>query len=174
MTKKDLYIKAYHLLEQVTPLTFDCGTICGRACCHGDEESGMYLFPSEEELLRSSGFLCLTPTDLKHKDGRPVLLAICPGECERIYRPLSCRIFPLTPYLDMEGKLTVKMDPRAHTLCPLARNVLMEELNPKFIKAVYIISGLLLRDLEAKGFIEVLSRLLDEYENPDFLGLFPK
>ena len=39
------------LLEEVTPLRRDCGALCGAACCSSleGEETGMLLFPGEEE-----------------------------------------------------------------------------------------------------------------------------
>ena len=39
-------------LKSVTPLKKDCGRVCGAACCRSPEgeETGMLLFPGEEEL----------------------------------------------------------------------------------------------------------------------------
>ena len=39
-------------LKNVTPLKKDCGRVCGAACCRSPEgeETGMLLFPGEEEL----------------------------------------------------------------------------------------------------------------------------
>ena len=63
--------KARELLADVTPLKTDCGKVCGARCCRPleTEETGMLLFPGEEEL------------------------------CERNDRPLACRIFPLLPVI---------------------------------------------------------------------------
>ena len=44
--------KAYELLDRVTPLTYDCGKLCGGRCCKGDGNTGMWLFPYEEEILK--------------------------------------------------------------------------------------------------------------------------
>ena len=46
------YRYAYSLLEEVTPLPADCGQLCGAACCKGDDETGMYLFPGERVMYR--------------------------------------------------------------------------------------------------------------------------
>ena len=41
-------------LKDVTPLKRDCGRVCGAACCRSPEgeETGMLLFPGEEEYFR--------------------------------------------------------------------------------------------------------------------------
>jgi hypothetical protein len=160
MDKKKLYLQVYRLLELVTPLKKDCGTLCNKACCQGiDHESGMYLFPGEEELLDSSDFLTIKPvTSIEESK----LLAICNGTCDRYKRPLACRVFPLTPYITPKDLLTIKMDPRANHLCPLARCLERSELNPDFIKKVRQGMQLLLSDPEIKEFVFTLSRWLDE------------
>ena len=54
MTTKEALLAARDLLEQVTPLSTDCGALCGAACCQDspDEDSvaGMLLFPEEAPL----------------------------------------------------------------------------------------------------------------------------
>ena len=45
----------YKLLDRVSTEPFDCGTLCGSACCHGqgyDSEMGIYLFPGEHLFLK--------------------------------------------------------------------------------------------------------------------------
>ena len=40
--------RAYALLEDLTPLTTDCGAVCDGRCCHESADSqGMLLFPGE-------------------------------------------------------------------------------------------------------------------------------
>jgi hypothetical protein len=165
--KKSLYRQAYKLLERVTPLKKDCGTLCNKACCQGiNPESGMYLFPGEEELLDSSDFLTIKPvTSIEESK----LLAICNGTCDRTKRPLACRIFPLTPYITPKDLLTIKMDPRAIHLCPLARYLERSELNPDFIKKVRQGLLLLISDPEIKEFVVKLSRWLDELHDVHLL-----
>ncbi len=49
--------KAYELLENCTPLKFDCGALCGGKCCKGGDNDGMILFPGEEKYYAGkSGF----------------------------------------------------------------------------------------------------------------------
>lgn len=55
-----LYDRAYRLLGDVTPRRFNCGTLCGAACCHnlsksGDTETGMLLLPFEKDYLQHAG-----------------------------------------------------------------------------------------------------------------------
>ena len=43
----------YERLEKVTPVDFDCGSLCGEACCvydlkNPEEELALYLLPGEE------------------------------------------------------------------------------------------------------------------------------
>ena len=49
-------------------------------------------------------------------------------------RPLGCRIFPLTPWRDASGALTVRVDRRAFAMCPLAPHGL-RALTPAFVSA---------------------------------------
>ena len=46
---------ARELLRDVTPLKTDCGKVCGARCCRSleGEETGMLLFPGEEEEYRN-------------------------------------------------------------------------------------------------------------------------
>lgn len=42
-----MYMKAYRMLEKLTPLQGDCGKLCGSRCCGGDDSRGMLLFPHD-------------------------------------------------------------------------------------------------------------------------------
>lgn len=107
-------MKARELLRDVTPLTMDCGRVCGGACCQSDEDGqgGMLLFPGEEALYDPlpAGFF------LQRDDAvmPGCLLLTCEGHCDREARPLSCRLFPLLP-----TRTGAKMDRRAWAVCPL-------------------------------------------------------
>ena len=42
---------AYRLLDRVSPVDFDCGTICGAVCCgRPEDDMGIYLLPGEEKI----------------------------------------------------------------------------------------------------------------------------
>ena len=47
MKKEEVILKCYKILENETPLNFDCGKICKNKCCKGDENTGMLLFPGQ-------------------------------------------------------------------------------------------------------------------------------
>ena len=118
------------LLENVTPLTQDCGRFCGGACCESDEDGqgGMLLFPGEEALYDPlpEGF------SLEKDDAvmEGVYLLTCDGFCNRSQRPLSCRLFPLLP--TRKGS---KMDQRAWAVCPLMESG-KAGLSQSFVNAV--------------------------------------
>lgn len=113
MATDTLYRELYALFDDVTPLSVDCGQLCGGVCCRGgDEPAGMRLFPGEE--TAAEGFVVTDTPD----GGR---LLTCAGHCDRVARPLSCRIFPLFPYLSADGRMRAVWDPRAFRLCPLVR-----------------------------------------------------
>lgn len=163
-SKIALFLKVYRILERVTPLKTDCGLLCNKACCDGgDEDLGMYLFPGEELLLSDLSYFRIEATDIQLENGNYVLLANCDGKCDRRLRPLSCRIFPLTPYLTYQQTLTIDLDIRATGTCPLANHKKAHTLQTDFIRAVRQSIRILAKDPEILGFIETLSRILDDY-----------
>ncbi len=114
----DIYYQAYAVLEDRTPVMYDCGNLCSSACCR-DNGLGMLLFPYEETYLQT------TPNDFTIKnsniiiDGYTVKLLYCNGTCNRNVRPLACRIFPLFPFTYEDNRVSVQFDPRASGTCPL-------------------------------------------------------
>lgn len=118
-TKYALLRRAYALLEDVTPLKYNCGLLCGGACCKSDTvnsetEGGMSLLPYEDVLIGGcEGFEVKETVDGK--------VLICDGSCERIFRPFMCRIFPYYASIDTDtGKISLKIDPRSVNVCPMA------------------------------------------------------
>ncbi len=111
--------KAYDLLENITPLEFDCGKLCGGVCCRGDEKDGMLLFPGEEKLFADKeGF------KVYYEERYSSPAVVCSGNCSRTDRPLSCRIFPYMFYLtEKDGKkhITVAPDIRAGEMCDILK-----------------------------------------------------
>jgi hypothetical protein len=161
MYKKILYKKAYRLLADSTPLKFDCGLLCNRKCCSGDSNTGMCLFPGEEEMFdRQNGFLKMHREKLSDGD---VLFGVCDGTCKRKYRPLSCRIYPYVPYMDDNGKLTIIEDPRARYLCPLLIGSTELKINKIFKRNIRDAFFLLIQDSDIKRHICLLSGIIDEY-----------
>ena len=154
-------------LEQVTPLKKDCGKVCGAACCRSlpGEETGMWLFPGEEENYRDRPGWQVRP-------GALGWLLICPGRCERDERPLSCRLFPLLPVL-REAGVRVEMDQRARAVCPLAWQG-KAGLDPAFVRAVAEAGELLAAKEEHAAFLRRLTEeqdawrtLRDEWKGKD-------
>ena len=118
-TKYALLRRAYALLENVTPLKYDCGSLCHGACCKPDSvnsetSGGMQLLPYEDVLI--GGY-----EGYETKDTNDGKILICSGKCERIFRPFMCRIFPYYARIDSEsGRISLRIDPRSVNVCPLA------------------------------------------------------
>ena len=149
---KDKYDKLYREVNRIignkTPLKKDCGQVCGGACCKGDSDTGMLLFPFEESVLT-----------VKEKDG--VRLAVCDGHCNRDERPLSCRIFPFFPYVTSGGKIKVLPDIRGINVCPLISNFDDVKFDKGFLWRVKKVGRLLYCDEECRRFLTETSREID-------------
>lgn len=166
MNKKLLYGKAYRILDKSTPLRFDCGLLCNSKCCLGDSNSGMQLYPGEEVMLINSEFLYIKDEvfhDMKIK------FAICKGKCDRRYRPLACRVYPLVPYISQEGKLRIIEDPRAKYNCPLLLYDKSEDINKLFKRNVYKVFLLLFQDKDINRYLQCLSDTIRGYAS--FIGM---
>lgn len=156
MKKENVLKSCYSLFRNVTPLLTDCGKICNGRCCGGDSKTGMLLFPGEKEFLDDDITV--------QEDGYGNFLAICNGKCNRNYRPLSCRIYPLFPVLKNEnGKefIDVKIDPRAN--CPLCNGEY--DISLKFVKVVKRVGKYLLLNDETEKFYRDLSSEIEEINN---------
>ena len=109
-----LLAEAYSLIGNTTPLSIDCGQLCGQRCCRV-EDSGMLLLPGEADFLGAEpGF------NYVEDAGDTILL--CAASCRREKRPFACRIFPLFPVVnDLTGRDQLQLihDPRGLSLCPL-------------------------------------------------------
>lgn len=162
MEPKDFYRYLYRKLNKRTPLSTDCGMLCGNACCvdSGEEPLGMYLFPFEEEALQGAKNLTIEDSDFQINE-RPVKIAFCAPYCNRKDRPLACRIFPLFPYVDKTGYMQVIVDPRSRECCPLHK-LEQNELSPKFVRGVRHIAKLLMCNESTREFLYETSRLIDE------------
>lgn len=152
---RDRLQEAWALLETVTPLRADCGRVCDSRCCRPCGDAiGMRLFPGEERLLPERGYT-LTATSAG-------LLYACDGTCDRVYRPLACRIFPLFPYLTEEGRIQAVYDPRAYRVCPIVQLCGRVELDREFVRAVRRAGRILMGDTACRTFLEVNSREIRE------------
>ena len=167
---KELYEKVYALFEKTTPLgDTDCGLSCGEACCKGDSDEGMYLFPGEMAMYNGKeDWISIEKSEFA-VNNIPVPIAICGGKCERHKRPLSCRIFPLMFYAKRGGAIQVKMDPRGRSMCPLVRVLNVDDLDERFVLNVTEAADMLSEYKDIMDFIYEQSALVDEM--PD-LGNF--
>lgn len=167
MIKRERFVKAYELLNDVTPLSVDCGQLCNGACCHSaDENTGMYLYPGEEQMLtEQSAWLHIKPSSFPYGNKKTAAVALCNSSCDRSFRPLACRIFPLTPYIRHYGTIDIIIDPRAVPVCPLAKPYMSQHLDKRFITAVTRVFSMLSKEKELYSFIYSISRLIDEQED---------
>ena len=151
-----LYQKIFDVLGDLTPLTADCGKLCGGACCKGDSQTGMRLFPFEQTTL----------SVIETADGG--YLAVCDGTCDREKRPLSCRIFPFFPTVDEKGRVFVELDYRAARLCPMVTHSDEILFDKRFLKAVKKVGKLLAKDPASRKFLEDTTAEIDTFAA--FLG----
>ena len=68
--------KIYDMLEEVSPLDYDCGRLCGEICCVYDESGeheavGLFLLPGEELMYEGSDSFKLYAVDSKEVDFPP-------------------------------------------------------------------------------------------------------
>ena len=82
MSSLSAVLSARAALSDLTPLLTDCGRLCGFACCKGDEQTGMLLFPGEEALFAPCAFGRVIPAHFELA-GRPAHLFVCNGTCSR-------------------------------------------------------------------------------------------
>ncbi len=162
MEPKDFYRYLYRKLNKRTPLKTDCGQLCGNACCEDGEgeQLGMYLFPFEEEALEGASNLDIQDSDFCIHE-KAVKIAFCKPYCDRKMRPLSCRIFPLFPYVDREGNMQIIIDPRSRACCPLHKAD-MRDFSPQFVRGVRHVAKLLWANETTREFLYETSRLIDE------------
>lgn len=162
---RKLYKKIAKRLYKSTPLLGDCGKLCDKKCCSGTEKDGMLLFPGEEYLYRDKPWCYIKDTSIVLSGGYIIKLLVCKGTCPRKERPLSCRIFPVTPYINEFGRVDFRLDPRSFAICPITQKPDEYPLESKFINNLYKTFPPLLKDEKVVEFIEILSNQYDETVN---------
>ncbi len=123
LTKSELLQQAYRQTDKCSLLYYNCGDLCGGACCKshavsGDVTYGMTLLPEEEKLCTFDGAKIFDSTDGK--------ILVCSQKCDRSMRPFMCRLFPYYAKITFDKQLNRKRislipDPRALRICPVAR-----------------------------------------------------
>lgn len=162
-----IYLQLYRLFDDVTPIPVDCGQLCDKACCKGSD-SGMFLFPGEKKVfdLLNPKWIKIDKTDFFYEyNGKKynVPIAMCQGHCDRYQRPMACRIFPLTPYLNESGKLEIIIDPRAKGICPMAKSFYLDDFDENFLKNVRRTFSLLSKNKQFYAFLKEYSAYIDEF-----------
>ena len=152
--KKRTYQAIYRLLNYITPLSSDCGALCGAACCTNTEEDLIiYLLPGEEKLFDRKEDWLVWDFDYAEDYDFPdswhgkVYYVKCKTApvCPREMRPLQCRFFPLAPHLTGDGVLhLIRYPGELPYVCPLLEAD--AALEPRFIKAVYTVWKHLIRE----------------------------
>jgi len=148
---RTLYESVFNIIGELTPLRADCGVLCGGACCKGDADTGMRLFPHEESTL--------PVRELENG----VRLVVCDGTCDRAERPLACRIFPFFPTIDERGKIYVEVDDRAVRLCPLLSHADELIFDKRFFKALKKAGKRLAKDPDCRTFLIDTTAEIDTY-----------
>lgn len=115
--RKSTFKAIYRLLDRVSPVPYDCGTLCGCACCvpqdndadatGSDEDLGIYLLPGEEKLFTGKedwitwNYDNVDDYDFPDSWSGKIAFLSCntPPVCDRKMRPMQCRTYPVTPHL---------------------------------------------------------------------------
>lgn len=154
MHTPDAVLAARELLSTLTPLKTDCGRLCAGACCQGDDQTGMLLFPGEDALYADCAFARIIPADFS-LGGATAHLFVCSGTCERENRPLACRLFPLFLKFKEDGSTKLRMDVRAKAVCPLT-DYGIKALDSEFKQAARKAYDLLLEDEVCAAYLREL------------------
>lgn len=148
--------KIYQRLDEVTPVDFDCGKLCGEVCCVYDadethtEELVLNLLPGEELMYEDSPDFELYYMDSSeirypHSWKDNIYLVKCknPPRCDRSIRPIQCRTFPLVPHISKNGEFHLVLDETEFPYeCPIIRDHI--KLNENFINVTYEIWKMLI------------------------------
>ncbi|MBR2670680.1 MAG: YkgJ family cysteine cluster protein [Oscillospiraceae bacterium] len=152
----------YRRLDEVAPVSFDCGMFCGASCCDyegpGGENLGLYLLPGEEGINPT-----LKADDTYDIDGELFTFAKCVGTstCIRDLRPIQCRTYPLVPHIDADGDLKlIYNDSELPYGCPLVEQ--RARLNIEFVEETTAVWKELVRDPSIRKYVEIYSVMRDD------------
>ena len=124
----------------------------------------MELFPGEEKLFEGDDNYQII------RKGNSVLIK-CNGSCDRMNRPLACRLFPLFPFVeDVDGvkTLSVIRDPRGASICPIAHDEQVK-FDREFVRAVRRAGMFLMKDKDCADYLEEMSDTLNDILVLDYL-----
>lgn len=155
-TRSRTYRAIYRLLNRVSPVPFDCGQICGAACCTAaelDDELGILLLPGEDKIHdRNADWMTWNTLSTQEYEfprswrGNAYFVRCkTPPHCLREMRPIQCRTFPLMPVINENGELELIFnDTELPYCCPMIEEE--TELDPRFVQATYTVWKHLIRD----------------------------
>ncbi len=138
----------YEIFDRAAPVPYDCGMDCGAACCRNDSffeddtDPYIYLLPGEKEYLEEAGLDSKIGKELARQHDLPdsfgeyvdVMYCAGPESCDRRFRPVQCRSFPLTPHITEDGELQlIFYDGDLPYVCPLIRDE--QELSEEFVSS---------------------------------------
>ncbi len=160
MNKAETLLKeAIEIIGSATPLNFNCGSLCQRACC--ETEGYMMVFPGERNLINNQDY-SFAEIDLVAYG--KIEIVTCDGTCSRSHRPFSCMIYPLAPKF-VDDELFVRLDVRGRPICPLCHKS-MSSLNKDFINKVKKALNHLTQDDELLRFLKAVSNHVDMFSVP--------
>ena len=150
--------RIYERLDEVSPVDFDCGKLCGEVCCVYDadnshtEELVLYLLPGEELMYEDSQefeLYYVDSSEIKYphswKDNIYLVKCVNPPKCDRSIRPIQCRTFPLVPHISKNGEFHLILDETEFPYeCPILRDNI--KLNDEFINVTYEVWKILIRN----------------------------
>ncbi len=90
----DKFKEAYKILDELTPLNIDCGTLCDKVCCNGDDDTGMLLYPGEELLYEdyNEDWCLIQESNIALSNDSKIHLLTCNSKCD----PTHDGSFPTT------------------------------------------------------------------------------
>lgn len=167
---KNTYRAMYRLLDRVSPVKYDCGTMCGAACCtceseinvqdkqgeqdcNADFSMGLYLLPGEHKMFTgeedwlSWGWTQADEYEFPDSWHGKVYFLQCTKapHCDRKNRPIQCRTFPLAPHITEDGSLwLIYQKGELPYKCPLIEDRI--ELEEDFLRATYTVWKRLIDD----------------------------
>ncbi len=171
---KEDYQRIYELMNRSDVVEYDCGTLCGAACCTAaldgmEEEMGIYLLPGEEQLhLDDQDWMDLTVSraedhDLPESWDGDVYFVRCktPPICPRDKRPIQCRTFPLAPHIDEDGELImIYNDLELPYTCPLIEEEI--PLNDEYVDNLTKAWQMLIEDPKIYDLVKMDSEAREE------------
>ncbi|MCQ2559339.1 MAG: hypothetical protein MJ157_01285 [Clostridia bacterium] len=171
----------YQISAEVTPLAQDCGKLCQSICCQAQEGKtlGMYLFPGEEVMFSGQeDWLVMEKHDCRLFDfpaewQGSVYFMICTRPCPRNKRPLSCRLFPVTPHLLLDGSwILIYETMNLPYKCPLIEE--RRPLQKEFIEMAALVWQELLKDEKIRILVaeDSREREQEDWENIEVLWPF--